>query len=105
MLGNLEQMLMLAILRVGRNAYGVMIAEEIEERTGRVVMLATIHKTLARLEEKELVQSSVGEPTPVRGGRAKRYYRLTAAGRSELIGAVEAVRSLTMGVDLKRSHA
>lgn len=105
MLGSLEQLLMLAILRVGHNAYGVTIAEELERRTDRVVMLATIYKTLARLEEKELVRSVIGEPTPIRGGRAKRYYRLTPAGRRELVEALDAVQRLTPGLDLGLGHA
>ncbi len=98
MLGELEQVVMLAILRVEDGAYGVAIAREIAQRTGRELTLATIYKTLARLEEKGLVASRAGEPTPVRGGRRKRYYALTTAGRAELRAGLRALRRMTHGL-------
>jgi PadR family transcriptional regulator PadR len=100
MLGSLEVLVLLAVLRAGPDAYGVTIAAEIEERAERTLSLATIHKTLARLEDKGHVRARLGEPTPVRGGRAKRYYDVTPAGRRELVGALEMVRRMTPGLDL-----
>ena len=69
MLGELEQLVMLAVLRVGEEAYGVSVRREIEERTGRALTLGTVHKTLSRLEDKQLLESYTGEPSSVRGGR------------------------------------
>ncbi len=100
MLGNLELLVLLAILRTAPDAYGVTIAAEIEQRANRSISLAAIHTTLSRLENKGLVRSRMGEPTPVRGGRAKRFFDLTALGRREVIGALEMVRRMTPGLDL-----
>jgi DNA-binding PadR family transcriptional regulator len=79
-LTDLEFMLLLATLRVGEHAYGVQIAREMEETGGRAVLLGTVYATLERLETAGLVRSVVGDPTPERGGRAKRYFRVTPAG-------------------------
>jgi DNA-binding PadR family transcriptional regulator len=79
-LGNLELMVLLTLIRLGENAYGVSISREIEEISGREVALGSMYATLERLEEKGLVLSELGEPTPERGGRAKRYFRVTAKG-------------------------
>lgn len=100
MLGNLELLILLAILRTGPDAYGVSIAAEIEERARRSLSLASIYKTLERLDEKGLVRTRLGESSPVRGGKAKRFYEVTAAGRREVRGALEAVRRMTPGLDL-----
>lgn len=98
MLGELEQIVLLAVLRVGDDAYGVPILDEIRRQTGRELALASVYKTLARLEEKELVASRVGEPTPTRGGRRKRYFAVTAAGMRELRAAVRALRRMASGL-------
>ena len=79
-LTDFELMLLLAILRVGEEAYGVPIAREIEASGARTVMLGAVYTGLDRLEGNGLVSSSVGSPTPERGGRAKRYFRVTASG-------------------------
>jgi PadR family transcriptional regulator PadR len=100
MLGELEQVVLLAILQVGDEAYGVSIRREIQDRTARDFTLGTVYKTLARLEEKGLAASSPGEPTPERGGRRKRYYRVTAAGRRSLRHSLSALRTMTVGLDL-----
>src|SRR5947207_15365975 len=76
-LGQFELMVLLAILQAGEDAYGVPIARQIEETTGKEVALGSIYAALERLEEKGLVTSSMGDPTPERGGRAKRYFRVT----------------------------
>jgi PadR family transcriptional regulator PadR len=82
-LGNFELMVLLAILRVGDHAYGVPIAREIEGKSGREVLLGSVYAALDRLEVKGLVASDMGDPTPERGGRAKKYFRVTARGVRE----------------------
>lgn len=79
-LGEFEQLVMLAILRLGSGAYGVPILQEIEQRTGRSVSRAAVYIALRRLQQKSLVSSRVADPTPERGGRAKRYFRVEPAG-------------------------
>jgi DNA-binding PadR family transcriptional regulator len=80
LLTDFELMILLATLRTGEEAYGVRIADEIERTGGRTVVLAAVYAALDRLERNRLVTSSLGEPTPERGGRAKRYFRVTARG-------------------------
>ena len=79
-LSALELMILLALMRLRENAYGVSIAREIEESTGRRVALASVYATLDRLESKGLVQSELGEATLERGGRAKKYFQITTKG-------------------------
>jgi PadR family transcriptional regulator PadR len=79
-IGDFELMVMLVLLRLGEGAYGVPISREIEQQCGRDVALGSVYATLERLEEKGLVSSALGEPTPERGGRAKRYFSLTKKG-------------------------
>jgi len=83
-LGEFEQVVLLAILRLGERAYGVTVREEIAACTGREPSPGALYTTLDRLEEKGLVASRLGDPTPQRGGRAKRYITVTASG----VGAV-----------------
>src|SRR5580704_13207544 len=83
-LGNFELMVLLAVLRVGEDAYGVPIARELEDTIGREVLLGSVYAALERLEAKGLVASSLGDPTPERGGRAKRYFTVTATGLREV---------------------
>lgn len=100
MLGELEQLVMLAVLRAGDEAYGVSILHEIETRAGRALTLGTVHKTLGRLEEKGLVESHTGEPTPVRGGRRKRLFVVTPAGRAALRASLDMTRRMARGLGL-----
>jgi DNA-binding PadR family transcriptional regulator len=102
-LGEFEQLVMLALARQGRDAYGVSITDDITERTGRDVSLGAVYKTLERLEDKALVASRVGEPTAERGGRAKKHFRLTAPGDRALKQAMAALRRMTdgLGAELK----
>ena len=100
MLGDLEQLVMLAVLRVGEGAYGVTVQQELLRQAGRDLTLATVHKTLARLEDKGLVRSRTGEPTPVRGGRRRRHFEITSAGRAALRHALDATRRMARGLDL-----
>jgi PadR family transcriptional regulator PadR len=79
-LGSFELMVLMALIRLGDDAYGVPIAHEIERHLEREVALGSVYAALARLEERRLVTSVLGEPTPERGGRAKRYFRITARG-------------------------
>jgi PadR family transcriptional regulator, regulatory protein PadR len=79
-LGNLELMVLLALLRVRKGAYGVPISREITEHTGREVAIGSVYAALERLERKGCVSSALGEPTPERGGRAKRYFQITGKG-------------------------
>src|SRR4029450_5307872 len=79
-LSNFELMVMLAIIRIGDDAYGVSISNEIEETTGSEVLLGSVYDALTRLQEKGLIASTLGEATPERGGRAKRHFRTTARG-------------------------
>src|SRR5688572_26837301 len=97
-LGEFEQLILLALIRLDPEAYGVAIREEIEERTGRRVALGAVYTTLLRLEDKRFVASRVGEPSPERGGRRKKYYRPTAVGRRELIASLDAIRGMTRGL-------
>ena len=83
-LGDTEHLVLLAILRLGREAYGIPIVEEVAARSGRQVSKATVYVALKRLERKGLVTSRLGESTAERGGRAKRYFRLRAAGLEAL---------------------
>jgi len=83
-LGNFELFVMLAVIRLGKEAYGVPISREIKERASRSVTFGSLYATLERLQEKGLISSELGEPTPERGGRAKKYFRVTAKGLREV---------------------
>jgi PadR family transcriptional regulator PadR len=100
MLGELEQVVLLAVMRVGKGAYGVPIHDEIQRRAGRDLTLGTIYKTLSRLEEKGFVQSNVGEPTTQRGGRRTRCYVVSAAGKRSLQAAFKTLRHMASGLDV-----
>jgi DNA-binding PadR family transcriptional regulator len=80
LLTDFELMILLACLRLGDDAYGVRIAREIESTGGRSVVLGAVYAALERLERNGLVASSLGDPTPERGGRAKRFFRVTPRG-------------------------
>lgn len=97
-LGEFEQLVLLALMRLQPEAYGVSIRDEIERRTGRSATLGSVYTTLLRLEEKRLVATRLGEPTPQRGGRRKKFYRPLAAGRRELAASLDALRSMTRGL-------
>jgi PadR family transcriptional regulator, regulatory protein PadR len=92
--GQHELMVMLAVLRLGREAYGVPIAAEIAVKTGREMLQGSVYATLERLEAKGLVASRLGEATAQRGGRAKRYFKLTAEGARQVREAQRALEAL-----------
>ena len=83
-LGEFEQIVLLTVARLGDGAYGVGIRQEIEERVGRPVAIGSVYAALDRMERKGYLTSTVGDPSPVRGGRAKRFYRLQQAGAEAL---------------------
>ncbi len=83
-LGEFELMVLLVVIRLGENAYGVPISREIEQRSGREAALGSVYAALERMEEKGLVTSRLGDPTAERGGRAKRFFSVTPQGLSEV---------------------
>jgi DNA-binding PadR family transcriptional regulator len=94
-LGQLELMVLLAAIRVRDHAYGVLIAREIEKESGRDVALASVYAALERLEKKGLISSALGEPTAERGGKARTYFKPTAAGLKEAREAHETLMRLS----------
>ncbi len=90
-LGDLEELVLLAVLRLGAGAYGGALRRELAEKAGRKLSISTIYVTLMRLEEKGLVRSWMGEPTGERGGKARRYFELLPRG-AEILEAVRAIR-------------
>jgi len=97
-LTDFELMILLAILRIGDEAYGVPIAREIEEIGRRKVLLAAIYTCLDRLEDNGLVTSSYGDPTPERGGRAKRFFEVTGKGLKAVKETQRAFTELWSGI-------
>src|SRR5436190_10897191 len=93
-LGEFEQLILLAILRLGDEAYGVTIRAELADRTGRNVAPGAIYTALERLETKGLIASRMSDPTPQRGGKAKRKVTVTAAGMEAVTRAVQAYERL-----------
>jgi PadR family transcriptional regulator PadR len=98
LLTDLELMILVAVMRVGDEAYGVTVTREIEHTTGRSVAVAVVYATLDRLEQRGLVASSIGDPTPERGGRAKRFFRVTARGLRQARDTQKALHALWNGV-------
>ena len=98
-LGEFEQLVLLAIVRLGEKAYAVPIAAEIERNTGRVVSQAAVYVVLRRLEKKGLVSSLLADPTPERGGRAKRYYALEQGALAQLRESRDALLNMWRGVE------
>ncbi len=93
-LGEFELMVLLAVLRLGEDAYGVPLARELAERRGRLVSAGSVYAALERLEIKGLVSSRLGEATAARGGRAKRYFRVTEQGLRSLHATREVLRGM-----------
>src|SRR5687768_16565118 len=96
--GEFEQLLLFAVLRLGKDAYGARIRTEIGKRVGRAPSVGAIYTGLDRLERRGLVSSFVGEATPVRGGRRKKYYRLEAAGAAELHRSWRSLTAMAEGM-------
>lgn len=104
-LGEFEQIVILAVLRLDERAYGVTVRQEIESRTGREVSIGAIYATLDRLEMKGYVRSQLGEPTAERGGRSKRFFRVTAKGMFVLQRTHQAVNNMIKGLKLAERHS
>jgi len=104
-LGEFEHIVVLALLRLGDRAYGVTVRQEIEARTSREVSIGAIYATLDRLEAKGYVKSRLGDPTPERGGRSKRFFRVSAKGVKAVNRTHRALQSMTSGLDLVRSYS
>ena len=97
-LGDFEQLVLLALVRLGDHAYGVSIHDEIVRRAGRDVTVAAVYKTLERLEDKGFAASSLGEPTAERGGRRKKFFRIQPAGRRALRHALASLKRMANGL-------
>jgi DNA-binding PadR family transcriptional regulator len=99
-LGEFEQVVLLAIVRLGDNAYGVTIGAQITACTGREPTPGALYTTLDRLEDKGLVSSRLGDPTPQRGGRAKRFFALNSNGLAAVTRVQQSYRRLLQGCEL-----
>jgi len=104
-LGEFELMLLLAVIQLGDDAYGVPISREMEKHRGRDVSVGSVYAALERLEARGLVESTLGDPTPERGGKAKRFFRVTREGLRQ----VQETRRVLTGLwkalpDLKRDR-
>ncbi|HYN06320.1 MAG TPA: PadR family transcriptional regulator [Vicinamibacterales bacterium] len=98
-LGEFEQLVLLAIVHLGDDVYGVPIVDEIERRTGRTVAPAAVYVTLRRLEQKGLLSSWMSDPTPERGGKARRCVKVTRAGLEMLRESRQALDQMWKGLD------
>jgi DNA-binding PadR family transcriptional regulator len=104
-LGEFEHIIILALLRLQDRAYGVTVRQEIEFRTKREVSIGAVYATLDRLQRKGYVKSRRGDPTPERGGRSKRFFRVTAKGWAAADRTHRAFVSMVEGLDLIRSYS
>src|SRR5258708_1229087 len=104
-LGGFEFMVLVALLRLDEQAYGVTIRQELEARTGRPVSIGAVYSSVNCLEAKGYVRSRFGDPTPERGGRSKRFFRVTKAGEAAVKRSYEATRRLVAGLDFVRSFS
>lgn len=102
-LNDVEQFVLLALLHLGEKAYGVPIRVEIEERAGRAVSMAAVYAALDRMQRGGLIEATLSEPRPERGGRARKYFRLRPAGTRALEEAHGAMARMWDGVDLPKN--
>lgn len=105
MLGGFEHLLLLTVLRLGERAYGVSIRKEILDRARKDVAIGAIYTALDRLSKKGFVESWLGEPTTERGGRAKRFYRVTSVGRAALVETDRTLKNVSKGLKLAEGGA
>jgi PadR family transcriptional regulator, regulatory protein PadR len=98
LLGSLEHIVLLAVARLGSDAYGMTVRQEILKRTARDLSIGAVYATLERLEKKGYVRSSIGEPTAERGGRAKRLFQIEAEGEQALATSQDAIRRMAVGL-------
>ena len=99
LLGTFEHLVLLALLHLRTEAYGMTVRREIEARTGRDISIGSVYTTLERLEAKGYVSSFLGAPTAARGGRAKRHFRLEAKGEEALRASRDAMQRMTAGLE------
>ena len=104
-LGEFEQIVLLALLRLRDRAYGMRIRQEIEERTGRSVSIGAIYATLDRMQAKGYVSSWLADPTAERGGRAKRFFKIEPAGATALKRSQDALNRMLKGIHMEGSTA
>jgi PadR family transcriptional regulator PadR len=97
-LGEFEQLVLWALVRLGDDAYGTTIHSEIESRARRTCALGALYTTLDRMETKGLISSRMGEPTPERGGRAKKYFCIEGAGARALKDSYETTQRMAKGL-------
>jgi DNA-binding PadR family transcriptional regulator len=97
-IGEFEQLILMALIRLGADAYGVTIRSEIESRTARTISPGALYTALDRLETRGLVSSRLGEPTPERGGKRKRLYSVQPAGERELARVYGSLRLMASGM-------
>jgi DNA-binding PadR family transcriptional regulator len=100
-LGEFEQLILFSVVKLGDEAYGGAIRENIEARTGRVVSSGAINTTLGRLAERGLVRPREGEPTPGRAGRPRKYYRITPSGARALKDSYQSIQAMAGGLASK----
>jgi PadR family transcriptional regulator PadR len=100
-LGDLEELVLLAVLRLGADAYGASIRAELREHAGRSVSISTVYVTLMRLEEKGLVHTWMGEPTRERGGKAKRHFKVLPEGVAALVANRDVRTRLWEGIAIE----
>jgi DNA-binding PadR family transcriptional regulator len=98
-LGSLEQLVLLAVLRLGPDAYAVSVKNEIWRRTSRSISRGAVYVTLDRMERKGYLKSELGQPTAARGGKAKRMYRLDPEGRAALQESLAELQRMARGLD------
>ncbi|HEY5258254.1 MAG TPA: hypothetical protein VIJ12_07705 [Candidatus Baltobacteraceae bacterium] len=104
-MGEFEHTVLLALIRLGEGAYGAPIRQEIEVQTGRSPAIGAVHATLARLERKGLVRSWIGAPTPERGGKAKRHFKVEPLGLEAVRQARTALERLQSGLAIRARFA
>jgi len=104
-LGGFEQLVLLALLRLGNGTYGVAIRREIETRTGKEASTGALYTTLERLETRGLVSCDLGEPTSERGGRRKKLYRMEAAGTHALQDSYASFANMVDGIEAQLTLA
>ena len=98
-LGDFEQLVLMGVLRLGEEAYGAAIRQEIHARSGRDVSINAVYTTLDRLEDKGLLRSRVGDPTPQRGGKRKRHFEVVALGMKALQASYRSIRNMADGLE------
>ena len=98
-LGELETLILLAILRLGGETYGVPVRDEIEAQTGRRLTRGAVYTALARLEKKAYLDSTIGPPTPTRGGKSKRFYSVNELGLQALRRSTRVVNQMRAGIE------